>query len=121
MDIAFTSVADLKHMIDAKELSIVEIVEYFFNRIDELNPKLNVFLALCREEAMEQAATQQEALEKGVLQGNGSPPVSMECLGLSPLKDGFHAMEDTVYLPQTIYHNQVPWHVLSQTVHYYWK
>ena len=27
MDIAFTSVADLKHMIDAKELSIVEIVE----------------------------------------------------------------------------------------------
>ena len=84
MDIAFTSVADLKHMIDAKELSIVEIVEYFFNRIDELNPKLNVFLALCREEAMEQAATQQEALEKGVLQGKLSGiPISIKDLEMT--------------------------------------
>ena len=50
MDIDFMSVVELKHMLDAKEVSIVEIIEHFYDRIDELNPKLNVFLALCREE-----------------------------------------------------------------------
>ena len=41
MDIDFMSVVELKHMLDAKEVSIVEIIEHFYDRIDELNPKLN--------------------------------------------------------------------------------
>ena len=84
MDIDFMSVVELKHMLDAKEVSIVEIIEHFYDRIDELNPKLNVFLALCREEAMEIAFKQQQALEKGVLQGKlAGIPISIKDLEMT--------------------------------------
>ena len=84
MDIAFMSVVELKDMLDAKEASILEIMEYFYDRIDEINPKLNVFLALCREEAMEIASKQQQALEKGVLQGKlAGIPISIKDLEMT--------------------------------------
>tara|TARA_B100000029_G_scaffold515482_1_gene622695 strand:- start:8380 stop:9789 length:1410 start_codon:yes stop_codon:yes gene_type:complete len=84
MDVAFMSATELKHMIDSKEASIIEIIEHLYNRIEKLNPTLNVFLALCREYAIEQAVIQQEALEKGVLKGKlAGIPISIKDLEMT--------------------------------------
>ena len=64
-ELAFASATELRRLIDTKEVSIVELVELFYRRIEEHNPKLNAYLALCADQAMAEARTAQEAVQKG--------------------------------------------------------
>lgn len=64
-DLAFASALELRKLIDEKEVSIVELVEFFYQRIESLNPKLNAYLALCPDQALEQARAAQEAVQRG--------------------------------------------------------
>ena len=64
-ELAFASATELRQLIDTKEVSIVELVELFYRRIEEHNPKLNAYLALCPDQAMAEAAAAQEAVQKG--------------------------------------------------------
>ena len=64
-DLAFASAIELRKLIDAKEVSIAELVELFYERIEQLNPQLNAYLALCPDQAMDNARTAQEAVQRG--------------------------------------------------------
>jgi len=64
-DLAFASATDLRQLIDSKEVSIVELVELFYRRIEEFNPKLNAYLALCADEALADARDAQDAVQRG--------------------------------------------------------
>ena len=64
-DISYTSSTELRRLIDRKEVSIVEVVEYFYSRIEDLNPQLNAYLALCPDEALAAAEEAQDAVQRG--------------------------------------------------------
>lgn len=59
-ELAFTPAYKLVRMIKSKRLSPVELIGAIFRRVEELNPKLNAYLTLVEEGAM-QAARQAEA------------------------------------------------------------
>ena len=56
---------ELTAAIRAKEVSAVEVIEHFFQRIDRLDPQLNSYLALRRDEAMADARAADEAVQRG--------------------------------------------------------
>ena len=64
-DMCFASATELRKKIDAREVSIVELVELFYSRIGELNPKLNAYLALCPDQALATAREAQQAVLRG--------------------------------------------------------
>ncbi|MCH7714167.1 MAG: amidase, partial [Chloroflexi bacterium] len=64
-DLSFTSATELRRLIDEKQVSIVELVESFYRRIDDLNPQLNAYLALCPDQALAAAKAAQDAVQRG--------------------------------------------------------
>ena len=64
-DLSFASATELSRLIAAREASVVELIELFYRRIDELNPRLNAYLALCTDQALDQARAAQEAVQRG--------------------------------------------------------
>ena len=70
-ELAFAPATELLALISGKQISPVELTELYFRRIDELNPKLNAFLLLSRDEAMESA----RAAEGAVLRGDNLGPL----------------------------------------------
>ena len=51
-DLSFAPATELRQKIAAKEVSIVELTELFYRRIEQLNPQLNAYLALCPDQAL---------------------------------------------------------------------
>ena len=64
-DIIYSSVLQLAQAIQAKEISSVELVQAYLNRIEEVNPKLNAVVQLRGEEALHEARQADEALARG--------------------------------------------------------
>ena len=64
-EMAFAPVTELHRLIQSKEVSIVELVELFYRRIDSINPRLNAYLALCQDQALDQARSAQDAVQRG--------------------------------------------------------
>ena len=64
-ELAFKSAGELRALIDSREVSCVELTELFLKRIQELNPVLNAYLALCPDEAIAAAHRAQEAVQSG--------------------------------------------------------
>ena len=64
-DLRFASATELRRLIAEKQVSIVELVESFYRRIDDLNPQLNAYLALCPDQALAEANAAQEAVQRG--------------------------------------------------------
>ena len=64
-ELGFAPATELRQKIDAKEVSIVELTELFYQRIERLNPQLNAYLTLCPEQALADAARAQDAVQKG--------------------------------------------------------
>ena len=64
-ELSFAPATELARLIRSKEVSIVELVELFYRRIEEFNPRLNAYLALCPEPALEAARQAQEAVQRG--------------------------------------------------------
>ncbi len=62
-DMAFSPATELRRLIQSKEVSIVELVELFYQRIDSINPRLNAYLALCQDQALDQARSAQDAVQ----------------------------------------------------------
>ena len=63
--LAFTPAYEFAEMIRAKKLSPVELMNTILERIEELNPKLNAYLTVAADEAIEQAKTAEEAVTSG--------------------------------------------------------
>ena len=64
-ELAFASAFDLLDLISTREISPVELTELYYSRIERLDPQLNAFLTLTRDEAMERARSAEKAIEAG--------------------------------------------------------
>ena len=65
LDLAYSSVADLRELLHSKKLSPVELTELYLRRIESLNPRLNAFLTVTGDYAMESARRAEEAIGRG--------------------------------------------------------
>jgi aspartyl-tRNA(Asn)/glutamyl-tRNA(Gln) amidotransferase subunit A len=61
-DLAFASIAEIGKLFRSRELSPVELAQFMLNRIGNLNPRINAYLALNPEVTMQQAAAAESAL-----------------------------------------------------------
>ena len=68
-EIPFLTVTELSGLIKERELSPVEATEAYLERIDLLDSKLNAFLTVCRDEALEAAHEAEAALARGDYRG----------------------------------------------------
>jgi len=64
-DIPYLSATDLSELIKDREVSPVEVVEAYLERIDRLNDKLNAYITVCWEEAIEAAREAEKAIALG--------------------------------------------------------
>jgi Asp-tRNA(Asn)/Glu-tRNA(Gln) amidotransferase A subunit family amidase len=64
-DIPYISATELAEFIRKREVSPIEAVEAYLERIESLNGKLNAFLTVCRDEALEAAQEAEQALSRG--------------------------------------------------------
>src|SRR3989344_3809813 len=55
MDYAYLSLSELRKLLDSKQVSSVELAQYFLARIKKFNPELNAFLTITEKEALEEA------------------------------------------------------------------
>ena len=68
-ELAFTPAWELAERMGKRELSPVEVTEYFLRRIEALDGQLNAFLTVCGDEAMAQAREAEAALSRGDVVG----------------------------------------------------
>ena len=64
-ELAFKSATELARLIAGRQVSSVELTQLFYRRIEELNPKLNAYLALCPELALAAAQAADAATQRG--------------------------------------------------------
>ena len=64
-DIPFLPVSELSRLIQSKEVSPVEAVEAYLERIDRVDGKLNSYVTICREEALQSAREAEQAIGRG--------------------------------------------------------
>ncbi|MEX0760890.1 MAG: amidase [Dehalococcoidia bacterium] len=64
-ELAFTPAGRLREMIGARELSPVELTELTLRRIETLNPRLNAFITVTGERAMDAAREAEAAVMRG--------------------------------------------------------
>jgi len=86
---------ELASAIEAKELSPLELMEACLERIDQVNPLLNAFIAMRREEALSEARATADRIARGEAAGP-----------LAGLPFGVKELEDAEGFPST--HASVP-------------
>lgn len=64
-EVIYSSVVQLAKAIKAKEISSVEVIQAYLQRIEEVNPKLNAVVQLRADEALDEARSADEALARG--------------------------------------------------------
>ena len=64
-DIPYLSASELSGLIERKEVSPVEAVEAYLERIDRLDGALNSYVTVCREEALQAAREAEQAIVAG--------------------------------------------------------
>jgi aspartyl-tRNA(Asn)/glutamyl-tRNA(Gln) amidotransferase subunit A len=63
------TIAEVAQRVRRKELSPVEIIEECLRRIEELNPRLNAFITVMAESALEEARAAEEEISRGHWRG----------------------------------------------------
>jgi aspartyl-tRNA(Asn)/glutamyl-tRNA(Gln) amidotransferase subunit A len=63
------AITELSSLIEKKEVSPVEVVEAYLERIDRLNTRLHAYLTVCREAALRAARTAEQAIVRGQYHG----------------------------------------------------
>ena len=64
-DIPYLSATDLSELIRDREVSPVEVVEAYLERIDRLNDKLHAYITVCSDEAIQAAREAEDAIAQG--------------------------------------------------------
>jgi aspartyl-tRNA(Asn)/glutamyl-tRNA(Gln) amidotransferase subunit A len=72
------SITSVRSALETKKISARELTAEFYARIEQRNPELNAFLALCPERAFAQA----DRIDKGVASGHPLPPLAGIPLGI---------------------------------------
>ena len=68
-EIPFLSVAQLGSLIESREVSPVEVVESYLDRIDSLNSRLYAYLTVCSDQALQFARESELELSQGESRG----------------------------------------------------
>ena len=68
-DIPFLSVSQLSELIKSRQVSPVEVVAGYLERIDRLNDRLYAYLTVCRDQAVEAARASERELARGEYRG----------------------------------------------------
>ena len=68
-ELAFKSATELAGMIQAKEISALELLEHYLERVERYNPDLNAVIVLDVERARARAKEADAALARGELWG----------------------------------------------------
>lgn len=86
MSFQYLSAAEMARFVRARKISPVELVRAHFERIDELNPTLNAFVHLRREEALSEAHEAEIAATRGETKTLLGVPVSVKsCIDVAGL------------------------------------
>ena len=64
-DIPYLSATELSGLIRSKEVSPVEAVEAYLDRIDRLDPTLHAYITVTRDGALQAARESEQALARG--------------------------------------------------------
>ena len=64
-ELAFVPALELRRLIAERQVSPVEVTRLFLDRIEALDPRLNSYLTVAREEAMRSAKAAEEAVQRG--------------------------------------------------------
>ena len=65
MDLYSLTLAEVAKKIKAKEVSIKEVLDDIYSRIDTVEPKVEAFITLTKEKAYERAQNLQQKLDNG--------------------------------------------------------
>src|SRR4030095_7910723 len=68
-EIPFLSVSQLSELIKSRQVSPVEVVEGYLERIDRLNDRLYAYLTVCHDQAVEAAQAAERELARGAYRG----------------------------------------------------
>jgi Asp-tRNA(Asn)/Glu-tRNA(Gln) amidotransferase A subunit family amidase len=68
-DIPFLSVSQLSELIKHRQVSPVEVVEGYLERIDRLNDRLYAYVTVCHDQAVEAAQEAERELARGAYRG----------------------------------------------------
>ena len=84
-DIAFASATDLATKLRDRDISAVELLQHYLDRIDSINPELNAIVVDIREQALERARAMDAALATGQSMGplHGVPMTVKESYNLA--------------------------------------
>lgn len=93
-DLAFYSVAELASLIKDRKISSVELTEFFLNRIEQHDEKLEAIITVTRERALQQAEQMDVELEQGIYRGplHGIPYGAKDLLAVEGYKTTWGAM-----------------------------
>ena len=64
-ELAFASATDIAQKISRKEISCVEILQLYLDRVDRFNPELNAIIVDIREQAEKAAQDMDKVVAKG--------------------------------------------------------
>jgi len=80
-ELVFRTALELGSLIRRKQVSPVQITRAFLERIDALNPKLNAFITIVHDRALEQARKAEAEIQKGRYLGplHGIPYAAKDC------------------------------------------
>ncbi len=100
-ELAFLSVTELADRLEQQELSPVELVEALLRRIERLNPKLNSYITICAESALEAAREAEQAIVAGRRRGplHGIPVVHKDNLWTRGVRTTAHSKTLTDFVP----------------------
>ena len=84
-ELAFNSATELAAKIQNKEISAVELLNYYLSRVDQYDGDLNAVVVDTREQALKDAKKADEDMAKGRLQGplHGVPMTVKESFHLA--------------------------------------
>ena len=66
MSLPFESARSLVAKIKSREISSVDLLKLYFDRVDQHNPKINAIIVQMREEALKRAHQADDAIAKGI-------------------------------------------------------
>ena len=76
--LAFASISELGNMLRRRDVSPVELTEFFFERIEQFDPTVNAYISLAHERARAQAQAAESLMARGHFLG----PSARHSLGI---------------------------------------
>ncbi|HXR33139.1 MAG TPA: amidase [Verrucomicrobiae bacterium] len=109
VQLAFASIAEIASLYRRGKLSPVELTRFLLDRIARLNPRLNAYLTVCEEQALERAVRAESALP-GRRRGKSARDLSpLHGIPIS-LKDNIYSAGTRTTAGSKILHDFVPLH-----------